>query len=78
MTRAKKLIFIIFSIIFLIFTVKLNSYLQTNQDKKTKNKLDNELSIKLKECFDLDNKNQRNIQDSMKLIEFCVVKYGID
>tara|TARA_B100000945_G_scaffold319213_1_gene325923 strand:- start:848 stop:1084 length:237 start_codon:yes stop_codon:yes gene_type:complete len=78
LTRAKKLIFIIFSIIFLIFTVKLNSYLQTNQDKKTKNKLDNELSIKLKECFDLDNKNQRNIQDSMKLIEFCVVKYGID
>ena len=78
MTRAKKLIFIIFSIIFLIFAVKLNSYLQTNQEKKTKNKLDNELSIKLKECFDLDNKNQRNIQDSMKLIEFCVVKYGID
>ena len=30
----------------------------------------------LKECFDLENKNQRTLNKSIELIEFCLEEYG--
>ena len=30
----------------------------------------------LNKCFDLKNKSQRTLNESMKLIEYCLKKYG--
>ena len=35
-------------------------------------------SKKLKRCFDLENKNQRRINESLDLIEYCMKEFGID
>ena len=47
--------------------------------------LNDEKQIRLKKkskvlhkCFDLENKGQRSINDSMKLIEYCMKEYGKD
>ena len=40
-----------------------------------KNKLKKSAEV-LNECFDLKNKNQRSLNDSMKLIEYCLEEYG--
>ena len=34
--------------------------------------------IKLKSCFDLENKNNRKIHESLELIEYCVKEFAID
>tara|TARA_B100000212_G_C27258354_1_gene483363 strand:- start:39 stop:275 length:237 start_codon:yes stop_codon:yes gene_type:complete len=33
---------------------------------------------KLKSCFDLENKNNRKIHESLELLEYCVKEFGID
>ena len=43
-----------------------------------KNKIINDYRIKLKNCFDLENKKNRRINDSLKLIEYCVKEFGLD
>ena len=40
-----------------------------------KNKLEKSAEV-LNECFDLKNKSQRTLNDSLKLIEFCLKEYG--
>ena len=40
-----------------------------------KNKLKESARV-LNECFDLNNKSQRTLNDSMKLIEYCLKEYG--
>tara|TARA_B100000900_G_scaffold374540_1_gene355908 strand:+ start:270 stop:476 length:207 start_codon:yes stop_codon:yes gene_type:complete len=43
-----------------------------------KNNIINNYSKKLKRCFDLENKNQRRIIESLDLIEYCIKEFGID
>ena len=43
--------------------------------KEEKNKLKRSAEV-LNECFDLKNKSERTLNDSMKLIEYCLEKYG--
>ena len=43
-----------------------------------KNNINNEYSKKLKGCFDLENKNQRSINESLDLIKYCMKEIGID
>ena len=69
---------ILFSIFFLI-GMKIYRIFIISKDFK------NEEEIKLKksaevlnECFDLKNKDQRTINDSMKLIEYCLKEYGYE
>ena len=50
----------------------------TIREVNYKNKNINDYVIKLKECFDLENKNKRRIHESLNLIEYCVKKYGMD
>ena len=33
---------------------------------------------KLKGCLDLENKNQRSINESLDLIAYCMKEFGID
>ena len=43
-----------------------------------KNNTINEYAKNLKECFDLENKNQRRINESLDLIKYCMKEFGID
>ena len=43
-----------------------------------KNKVINNYAKKLKGCFDLENKNQRRINESLVLIKHCMKEFGID
>ena len=43
-----------------------------------KNKVIYDYAKKLKGCFDLENKNQRSINESMDLIKYCMKEIGID
>ena len=43
-----------------------------------KNKVINDYAKKLKGCFDLENKNQRRINESLDLIKYCMKEFGID
>ncbi len=48
------------------------------KNESYKNKIQNEFSIKLKHCFDLENKNNRRFNESLVLIEYCLKEFGID
>ncbi len=43
-----------------------------------KNKVIQDYAKKLKGCFDLENKNQRRINESLDLIKYCMKEFGID
>ena len=43
-----------------------------------KNKVIHDYAKKLKGCFDLENKNQRRINESLDLIKYCMNEYRID
>ena len=43
-----------------------------------KNKVIHDYAKKLKGCFDLENKNQRTINESLDLIKYCMKEFGID
>jgi len=43
-----------------------------------KNKVIHDYAKRLKVCFDLENKNQRRINESLVLIKYCMKEFGID
>ena len=67
---------IFLSIIFL-FSLKTYRDFVISSDLKTeeKNKLRTSAEI-LNECFDLKNKSKRTINESLKLIEYCLEEFG--
>ena len=77
MNKFKIAIFTISIIIFSLIGIKKIIYI--NQAKDPKN---NDISILrehtrvLNECFDLENKNKRTLNKSIKLIEYCLWEYG--
>ena len=69
--------FILFMI--LLLGLKIYRNFNTSRDLKIEEKLRLKKSAdKLNECFDLKNKSKRTLNDSMKLIEYCLMKYGSD
>ena len=68
---------IIFLSIVLLISFKTYSDFIISNDLKNeeKNKLKKSAEI-LNECFDLKNKSERTLNDSMKLIEYCLEQYG--
>ena len=76
-----KILKITFAVIILsmLFMLGLKIYSNFNISRDLKNEKKNKL-IKsaevLNKCFDLKNKSQRSLKDSMKLIEYCLEKYG--
>ena len=73
--RATFAVFIL-SIVSLI-TVKTYQYFIISSDLKNDEKYRLKKSAEvLNECFDLKNKSQRTLNESMKLIEYCLEVYG--
>lgn len=62
------------------FLIGLKIYRNFNISRELKidekNKLKKSAEV-LNKCFDLKNKNKRNQNDSIKLIEYCLKEYGI-
>tara|TARA_B100001778_G_C18475911_1_gene578009 strand:+ start:530 stop:760 length:231 start_codon:yes stop_codon:yes gene_type:complete len=72
-----KIFAVILLFTFFLFGTKV--YLEINDSRNLKNIRKNRLNKTaevLNECFDLKNKNQRTQNNSMKLIEYCLKKYG--
>ena len=75
-------IFRIFFTVFLLSIVffkglKIYSNFKISKDLKNENKTKLKKSSEvLNECFDLKNKSLRTLNDSMKLIEYCLKEYG--
>ena len=63
----------------IVFLISLKTYrdfiIYSDFKNEEKNKLKKSAEI-LNECFDLKNKSKRTINDSMKLIEYCLEEFG--
>ena len=68
-------IIIIFSSIGIFKVFEKVNILRTESHK---NKVINDYAKKLKGCFDLENKNQRRINQSLDLVKYCMKEFGID
>ena len=67
---------IFLSIVFLFSLKTYRDFVITNDLKnEEKNKLKKSAEI-LNECFDLGNKSKRTINESLKLIEYCLEEFG--
>ena len=67
---------IFLSVVSLIsFKTYRNFNISSDLKKEEKNKLKKSAEV-LNDCFDLENKSERTLNDSMKLIEYCLEKYG--
>ena len=68
-----------FLLLIIISFLGLRIYGKFTVSKDLKNQKDIRLqktSKVLNQCFDLENKSLRSINDSMKLIEYCLKEYG--
>ena len=70
----------IYIIIFcsLIVTFKVFEKVNNQLAASDKNRIINDYAKRLKECFDLENKSQRRINESLDLIEYCMKEFGND
>ena len=63
----------------LMFVISFKTYrdfnISSDLKKEEINKLKKSAEV-LNECFDLKNKSKRTINDSMKLIEYCLEEFG--
>ena len=67
---------IFLSIVFLFSLKTYRDFTISNELKnEEKNKLKKSAEI-LNECFDLENKSKRTINESLKLIEYCLEEFG--
>ena len=68
---------VIFLSIIFLFSLKTYRDFVISSDLKNeeKNKLKKSAEI-LNECFDLENKSKRTINESLKLIEYCLEEFG--
>ena len=72
----RNIVVIFLSIVFLISLKTYRDFIISSDIKKEeKNKLKKSAEV-LNECFDLKNKSKRTINDSMKLIEYCLEEFG--
>ena len=62
------------SIVFFKVLGKVNIF----RTESHKNKVIHDYAKKLKRCLDLENKNQRKINESLDLIKYCMKEFGID
>jgi len=72
--------FFIFIIIIFSSIVFFKAFRKVNilRTESHKNKIIHDYAKKLKGCFDLENKNQRKINESLDLIKYCIKEFGID
>ena len=72
-----RITFMIILFVLVLLGIKIFHNFNTSRDLKLeeKNRLKKSAEV-LNGCFDLKNKNQRSLDDSMKLIEYCLEEYG--
>ena len=75
MNKLKIAIFTILIIIFSLIGIKKLIYINQVKDLKNKESFLNESIRVLNECFDLENKNKRTLNQSIELIEYCLGEY---
>jgi len=78
MKNLKKFLICIIIIFSSIGIYKISGKVNILRTESHKNKAINDYAKKLKGCFDLENKNQRRINESLDLIEYCMNEFGID
>ena len=68
---------VIFLSIIFLFSLKMyrDFVITSDLKKEEKNKLKKSAEI-LNECFDLENKSKRTINESLKLLEYCLEEFG--
>ena len=67
---------ILISIVFIVCLKKYSKFtISRDLKNEEKNKLKKSAEI-LNECFDLENKSKRTINESLKLIEYCLEEFG--
>tara|TARA_B100000941_G_C28435816_1_gene516841 strand:+ start:171 stop:413 length:243 start_codon:yes stop_codon:yes gene_type:complete len=65
--------------LFIIFFFGIKLFLNFNNSRELKIEKKKQLRKSaevLNKCFDLENKSERTIDESMKLIEYCLNNYG--
>ena len=72
--KTKNLILIIIISFLLVIFFKS---IKENRYKRLEKKELNNLRIKIKNCIDLENKNNRKFNENIELIEYCINKLGI-
>jgi len=72
--KTKNLILIIIISFLLVIFFKS---IKENRYKRLEKKELNNLRIKIKNCIDLENKNNRKLNENIELIEYCINKLGI-
>ena len=78
MESLKKFFICIIVIFSLIGIYKVFGKVNILRTESHKNKVIHDYAKKLKGCFDLENKNQRRINESLDLIKYCMKEFGID
>ena len=78
MKNLEKFFIYIIIIFFSIGSFKVFEKVNTLRTESYKNKIINDYAKKLKGCFDLENKNQRSINESIGLIKYCMREFVID
>ncbi len=78
MKNLKKFFILLIIIFSLIGIYKFLGKVSTLRTESHKNKVIHDYAKKLKGCFDLENKNQRRINESLDLIKYCIKEFGID
>ena len=74
-----KKIFILIIIIFSSLGIyKVLGKVYILRTESPKNNVIHDYVKKLKGCFDLENKNQRRINESLNLVKYCMKEFGID
>ena len=78
MKNLKKLFIFIIIIFSSIGIYKVLGKLNILRTESHKNKVFHDYAKKLKRCFDLENKNQRRINESLDLNKYCMKEFSID
>ena len=78
MKNCEKFFIFIIVVFSYIGIFKISEKVNIIRTESHKNKIINDYAKKLKECFDLENKNQRRINESLDLIKHCMREFGID
>ena len=74
----KKLFLIILIALINFLLIKSISTFKNYDRKRVKEIEINNVLIKLNECFDFKNRSIRGIENSIKLVEYCMDKYGLN
>ena len=78
MKNWKRLFFFIIIFFTSLGILKIFKKIEIFRAESHKNNIINNYTKRLKGCFDLENKNQRRINESLDLIKYCMKEFGID